>query len=68
MCAGIAHCTPHDPRRSFSTITQRAGVDKYTVKDFGDWRMVGGVVGRKTLHWELDQVLRTAMDRIAGTA
>jgi integrase len=33
--AGVAHCTLHDLRRSFSTIAQRCGVDKYTVKDLG---------------------------------
>jgi len=64
--AGIAHCTPHDLRRSFSTIAQRAGVDKYTVKDLGGWSVVSVV--EKHYTGDVDEVLRRAMDRIANTA
>ena len=66
MFAGIPHRTPHDPRRSFATIAQRAGVDKYTVKDFGQWSVVS--LAEKHYTGNVEQVLRTAMDRIAGTA
>ena len=75
--AKIAHCTPHDLRRSFSTIAQRAGVDKYTVKDLGG----GSVVSVKDLGgWpvvsvveehctgEVMEVHRRAMVRTAGSA
>ncbi len=30
----------HDLRRSFSTLAQRAGVDRLTVKDLGGWSSV----------------------------
>jgi integrase len=64
--AGIAHCTPHDLRRSFSTIAQRAGVDKYTVKDLGGWSVVSVVERHYT--GDVSEVHRQAMRRIAGTA
>ena len=64
--AGIAHCTMHDLRRSFSTIAQRAGVDKYTVKDLGGWSVVSVVERHYT--GDVSSVHREAMDRIAGIA
>jgi len=64
--AGIAHCTCHDLRRSFSTIAQRAGVDKYTVKDLGGWSTVGVV--EKHYTGDVSEVHREAMRRIAETA
>ena len=56
----------HDLRRSFSTLAQRAGVDKYTVKDLGDWSVVSVV--EKHYTGDVQEVHRRAMDRIAGTA
>jgi len=38
--AGIAHCTLHDLRRSFSTLAQRAGIDAATVQKLGGWSSV----------------------------
>jgi integrase len=64
--AGIAHCTTHDLRRSFSTIAQRAGVDKYTVKDLGGWSTVGVV--EKHYTGDVSEVHRQAMRKIAETA
>ena len=64
--AGIPHCTPHDLRRSFSTNAQRAGVDKYTVKDLGGWSVVSVV--EKHYSGDVSEVHRAAMRRIAGTA
>ena len=64
--AGIAPCTLHDLRRSFSTLAQRAGVDKYTVKDLGGWSEVSVVERHYT--GEVQAVYRRAMKRIAGTA
>ncbi len=61
--AGIAHCTPHDLRRSFSTIAQRAGVDKFTVKDLGGWSVVSVV--EKHYTGDVSEVHRRAMKQIA---
>lgn len=61
---GIAPATIHDLRRSFSTLAQRAGVDKYTVKDLGGWSSVGVV--EKHYTGEISTVLKTAMERIAA--
>ena len=62
----IAHCTLHDLRRSFSTIAQRRGVDKYTVKDLGGWSVVSVV--EKHYTGDVSEVHRAAMRKIAGTA
>ncbi|MCP4375980.1 MAG: tyrosine-type recombinase/integrase [bacterium] len=64
--AGIVHCTLHDLRRSFSTLAQRAGVDKYTVKDLGGWSVVSVV--EKHYTGDLLEAHRKAMQRIARTA
>lgn len=64
--SGIRACTLHDLRRSFSTLAQRAGVDKYTVKDLGGWSEVSVVERHYT--GEVQEVYRRAMQRIAGTA
>jgi integrase len=64
--AGITHCTLHDLRRSFSTLAQRAGVDKYTVKDLGGWSVVSVV--EKHYTGDLLEVHRKAMQQIARTA
>lgn len=64
--AGVARCTPHDLRRSFSTIAQRCGVDKYTVKDLGGWSVVSVV--EKHYTGDVSEVHREAMRRIAETA
>ncbi len=64
--AGLAHCTLHDLRRSFSTLAQRAGVDKYTVKDLGGWSVVSVVERHYT--GDVSEALRKAMQTIAETA
>jgi len=64
--AGTAHCTPHDLRRSFSTLAQRAGVDKYTVKDLGGWSVVSVV--EKHYTGDVSEAHRRAMKRIAERA
>ena len=53
----------HDPRRSFSTLAQRAGVDRMTVKDLGGWSSVAIV--EKHYTDEIKPVLERAMDLIA---
>lgn len=62
--AGVESCTCHDLRRSFSTHAQRAGVDKYVVKDLGGWSSVAVVEAHYT--GEIDQVYREAMDKIVA--
>ena len=62
----IASCSLHDLRRSFSTLAQRAGVDKYTVKDLGGWSVVSVV--EKHYTGDVQEVHRRAMDRFAGIA
>jgi len=64
--AGIDHRTPHDLRRSFSTLAQRAGVDKYTVKDLGGWSVVSVV--EKHYTGDLLEVHHKAMQQIVKTA
>ncbi len=64
--AGIAHCTLHDLRRSFSTLAQRAGVDRSLVKDLGGWSCLSVV--EKHYTGDVTPALRRAMRRIAGTA
>ena len=62
--AKVKHCTLHDLRRSFSTLAQRAGVDKHTVKDLGGWSVVSVVERHYT--GDVSTVHRKAMDRISG--
>lgn len=57
--AGIPHCTPHDLRRSFSTLMQRAGVDKATVKDLGGWSAISVIERHYT--GNIDEALHAAM-------
>ncbi len=64
--AGVSACTLHDFRRSFSTLAQRAGVDKHIVKDLGGWSVVSVV--EKHYTGEIDEVYRRAMDKIIGSA
>ena len=52
--------------RSFWTLTQRAGVDKRTVRDPGRWSVVSGV--KKHYTGDLLDVQRKAMQQIAETA
>ncbi len=56
----------HDLRRSFSTLAQRAGVDKYTVKDLGGWSVVSVVERHYT--GDVSEAHRKAMQTIAETA
>ena len=60
--AKIPHCSLHDLRRSFSTIAQRAGVDKATVKDLGGWSTISVV--EKHYTGEIPEVFRRAMEKI----
>ena len=60
--AGIT-ATIHDLRRSFSTLAQRAGVDRMTVKDLGGWSSVAVV--EKHYTGEIKPVLERAMELIA---
>jgi integrase len=60
--AGIAACTLHDLRRSFSTLAQRAGIDKATVKDLGGWSTIGVV--EKHYTGETPEVFQRAMARL----
>jgi integrase len=62
--AGIPRCTPHDLRRSFSTLAQRAGVDKSVVKDLGGWSCVR--VAENHYTGDVSEVLQRAMKQIAG--
>ena len=62
--AKVTHCTLHDLRRSFSTLAQRAGVDRHLVKDLGGWSTVGVV--EKHYTGDLSAAHRAAMDQIAG--
>ena len=65
--AGIAYCTLHDLRRSFSTLAQRAGVDRYTVKDLGGWS--DGFRGREALQRATcRKSIVGAMEQMARTA
>jgi integrase len=62
--AGIAACTIHDLRRSWSTLAQRAGIDRFTVKDLGGWSSVSVVERHYT--GDVSVTHRRAMDKIAG--
>ena len=64
--AGIRYCTPHDLRRSFSTIAQRAGVDRSIVKDLGGWSDVSVLERHYT--GDVSEAHRRAMAKIAQTA
>lgn len=57
--AGIPHCTPHDLRRSFSTIMQRRGVDRSTVKDLGGWSATSVI--EKHYTGDVSEALHAAM-------
>ncbi len=60
--AGIPHCSLHDLRRSFSTLAQRAGIDKATVKDLGGWSNIGVV--EKHYTGEVPEVSQRAMAKL----
>jgi len=62
--AKVSKCTIHDLRRSFSTLAQRAGVDKYCVKDLGGWSDVSVVERHYT--GEIASVMRDAMEKIVA--
>ncbi|MEA3367735.1 MAG: site-specific integrase [Planctomycetota bacterium] len=62
--ANVKHCTLHDLRRSFSTIAQRAGVDRHVVKDLGGWSCVSVV--EKRYSGDISPVYRQAMEQIAA--
>ncbi len=62
--AGIPHCTLHDCRRSFSTLAQRAGVDRAIVKDLGGWSTLRVVENHYS--GEVPEVLERAMEQIAA--
>jgi integrase len=64
--AGIVYCTPHDLRRSFSTIAQRAGVDRSIVKDLGGWSEIS--VLEKHYTGEMQEAHQRAMDMIVQSA
>ena len=64
--AGSPHCSLDDLRRSFSTIAQRAGVDRNIVKDLGGWSVVSVV--EKHYTGDVSETHRQAMKRIAGVA
>ncbi len=62
--AAIAHCSLHDLRRSFSTLAQRAGVDKATVKNLGGWSTIGVVERHYT--GEVGDVRKRAMRKVSA--
>jgi len=62
--SGIAHCTIHDLRRSFSTLAQRAGVDRSIVKDLGGWSCIRVVERHYT--GDITPALREAMEKIVA--
>lgn len=64
--AGIRHATLHDLRRSFSTLAQRAGMDRALVKDLGGWSCLSVVERHYT--GELDERYRDAMQRLDNQA
>ena len=64
--AKIPTCSLHDCRRSFSTLAQRAGIDRITVKDLGGWSTVSVV--EKHYTGEVPEVFKKAMDRLAQAA
>lgn len=60
--AGIARCTLHDLRRSWSTLAQRAGVDRNVVKELGGWSDVRVV--ERHYSGEIPEVFRRATETI----
>ena len=60
--AGIAHCSLHDLRRSFSTLAQRAGIDVGTVKNLGGWSTIGVV--EKHYTGEIPEVAQRAIAKL----
>jgi len=62
--AKVKRCTLHDLRRSFSTLAQRAGIDRHVVKDLGGWSCVSVLERHYT--GDIAPVYRAAMDRMAG--
>jgi len=60
--AKIAPCTLHDLRRSFSTIAQRAGVDRSIVKDLGGWSSLSVV--EKHYSGNIQPAYEAAMEKI----
>ena len=62
--AKVKRCTLHDLRRSFSTLCQRAGIDRHVVKDLGGWSCVS--VLERHYSGDISPVYRAAMDRLAG--
>jgi integrase len=62
--AKVAGCSIHDLRRSFSTICQRAGVDRNVVKDLGGWSTVGVV--EKHYTGDVAPMFREAMRRVVA--
>jgi integrase len=64
--AKIADCSIHDLRRSFSTLGQRAGVDRSIIKDLGGWSCVAVV--EKHYTGDVAPAYREAMDRMAKAA
>ena len=64
--AKIAPCSLHDCRRSFSTLAQRAGIDRNTVKDLGGWSALSVV--EKHYTGEVPEVFERAMAQIAKAA
>ncbi len=61
--AGIPYCSLHDLRRSFSTLCQRAGIDRHIVKDLGGWSCVAVVERHYT--GDIAPIHRQAMARVA---
>lgn len=60
--AKVNHCTLHDLRRSFSTLAQRAGVDRSMVKDLGGWSSVAVVERHYT--GEIGQAAKRAIAKL----
>ena len=64
--ARAPYCTIHDLRPSWSTLAQRAGIDKVTVKDLGGWSEVSVVERHYT--GGVSKVHRRPMKRLAEAA
>lgn len=60
----ISHCALHDLRRSWSTIMQRSGIDRSTVKEMGGWSSITVVERHYT--GEVPEVHQQAMERVAA--
>jgi len=59
--SGVASCTLHDLRRSWSTLNLRAGIDKHTVKELGGWPDVSVV--ERHYAGDVSEAHRRAMKR-----